>query len=37
MTVRALKSVLLVLGGWLVLRLIPGLARVLRMREASTP
>ena len=34
MTYRALKSVLLVLGGWLVLRLIPGVARVIRMREA---
>jgi len=33
-TYRALKSVLLVLFGWLVLRLIPGLARVIRMREA---
>jgi hypothetical protein len=36
-TYRALKSVLLVVLGWLVLRLIPGMARVLRMREASTP
>jgi exosortase/archaeosortase len=32
-TYRALKSVLLVLLGWLVLRLIPGLARIIRMRE----
>ena len=32
-TYRALKSVVLVLGAWLVLRLIPGMARVLRMRD----
>jgi hypothetical protein len=33
MTVRALKSLLLVVFGWLVVTSIPGLARYLRIRE----
>ena len=33
MTVRAIKSVLLVILGWLVVTSIPGLAKYLRIRE----
>ena len=33
MTVRAIKSILLVVLGWLVLTSIPGLAKYLRIRE----
>ncbi|MDQ1375752.1 MAG: hypothetical protein QOJ09_3090 [Actinomycetota bacterium] len=33
MTVRALKSIALVIFGWLVVTTIPGLARYLRIRE----
>ncbi len=33
MTVRAIKSVLLVIFGWLVVTSIPGLAKYLRIRE----
>ncbi|MEY2566690.1 MAG: hypothetical protein QOE35_1219 [Actinomycetota bacterium] len=33
MTMRALKSVALVILGWLVVTSIPGLARYLRIRE----
>jgi hypothetical protein len=32
-TVRAIKSVLLVIFGWLVVTSIPGLAKYLRIRE----
>ena len=33
MTVRAVKSVLMVVLGWLIVTSIPGLARYLRIRE----
>ena len=33
MTVRAIKSVLMVVLGWLIVTSIPGLARYLRIRE----
>jgi hypothetical protein len=33
MFVRALKSVILVLIGWLAITAIPGMARYLRLRE----
>jgi hypothetical protein len=33
MTVRAIKSVLLVVLGWLIVTSIPGLAKYLRIRE----
>ena len=33
MTVRAIKSILLVVLGWLVVTSIPGLAKYLRIRE----
>ena len=33
MTVRAIKSVVLVIVGWLVVTSIPGLAKYLRIRE----
>jgi hypothetical protein len=33
MTVRAIKSVLLVILGWLIVTSIPGLAKYLRIRE----
>jgi hypothetical protein len=33
MTVRAIKSIILVIFGWLVVTSIPGLARYLRVRE----
>ena len=33
MTVRAIKSILLVILGWLIVTSIPGLAKYLRIRE----
>ena len=33
MTVRALKSIVMVVVGWLIVTSIPGLARYLRIRE----
>jgi hypothetical protein len=33
MTVRAIKSILLVVLGWLIVTSIPGLAKYLRIRE----
>jgi hypothetical protein len=33
MTIRALKSLVLVIFGWLVVTSIPGLARYLKIRE----
>ena len=33
MTVRAIKSIVLVILGWLIVTSIPGLAKYLRIRE----
>ena len=33
MTVRAIKSILMVILGWLIVTSIPGLAKYLRIRE----